>query len=184
MKKFALTSLVLITIFVGSSLAASCAQGETTRTITTTAIGPKETVTITQTTTLTTGILQPTSRPTSQPPSTLQPTMIASDLATFGETLFNRSCTYPDCHAKWGEGGKDEFPVEILGQFVNAGRLFNFVSNIMHLAVSIYQEDVLTQDDYLQILALMLIQNDIIESSDTVVINDLASITIDIEPDE
>ncbi|UCG54981.1 MAG: hypothetical protein JSV32_01840, partial [Dehalococcoidia bacterium] len=154
MKKLTIAVFILITLIAGSSLATSCAQGEVTTTVTTTATSPGATITTTKTTTLTTGVIQPPSRPTTQPPSTLQPTMIAGELAAFGETLYNTTCTFPDCHAIWGEGGKDEFSVEILGQFVNAGRLFNFISNVMHLAVSLYQEDVSWHDDYLQILAL------------------------------
>jgi hypothetical protein len=110
--------------------------------------------------------------------------MIAGELAASGEALYNTICTFPDCHAQWVEGGKDEFAAERIGPFANAGRLFNLIENIMHLNILDYVEDVPHQDDYLQILALILVENGIIQSSDSVVLDDLGSITIDVEPDE
>ena len=188
MKKLTITILILITLVVGSSLVASCTQGEVTKTATATnTMTTTLTITTTDpgaTKTVTATVKQPPPGTTTQPPSTLQPTIIAGELAASGETLYNNICTYPVCHAKWGEGGKDEFTAEKLNPFSNAGRVFNLIRNIMHLNILDYQEEVPSQDDYLQILGFMLVQSDIIQSNDLVVLEDLANIPIDIEPDE
>ncbi|MFC1866127.1 hypothetical protein ACFLYB_05395 [Chloroflexota bacterium] len=188
MKNITIAILVLITLIAGSSLVASCTQGEVTKTATVTnnvtATGPGATTTVTATVTQPPATTTQPPATTTQPPSTLQPTMTAGELAASGEVLFNKACTYPDCHTKWVEGGKDDFTAEILRPFVDAGRVFNRINNTLHQNILDIQEAVLTHDCCLQVLALILVQSDIIQSNDLICLDDLASITIDVESDE
>ena len=105
-------------------------------------------------------------------------TTTAGELAASGGTLYNKTCTYPDCHSKFGEGGEDEFTAANLSPFSNAERVFNLVSSIMHLNIGDYEEDAPSQDDYLQILAYIMVQNGIVQPGDAFGRSDLLNVAI------
>jgi hypothetical protein len=91
----------------------------------------------------------------------------AGELASFGGTLYDKTCILAtDCHAKFGEGGEEEFSAPNLSQYGNAETVFGLISSIMHLAIGDYQEDAPTVEEYLQILAYLLVQNETVQPSD------------------
>lgn len=91
-------------------------------------------------------------------------TPTAVELAISGKILYNKTCTYTDCHAKFIEGS--EFSGSNMSQFANAEIVFNIISDIMHLGIGDMQEDAPSDDEYLQILAFLLIQGDYIQPED------------------
>jgi hypothetical protein len=108
-------------------------------------------------------IVDPTVPPTTTPP----PTTTAGELASFGTTLYNQNCTFSECHARFeGGGGELQLSSETISPLGNAEVVFGIVSSIMHLAIGDYEEDAPTLDEYLQILAYVLIETDLIQSAD------------------
>ena len=149
-----LVALVIIVLSVGSC---------TTSTITTTTTPPPATTTApTVTVTITTTPPITTMPPTTVPPTTI-PTVTAGELAYYGEDWYDKSCTYPDCHSKYGAGAETEFSASNLARYGIAETVFGIVSNIMHLRIEGLQEDAPNQENYLEILAYMLVQNGVVQ---------------------
>jgi hypothetical protein len=108
-------------------------------------------------------IVDPTVPPTTTPP----PITTAGELASFGETLYNQNCAYSDCHARFdGSGGEIQISAENVSPLGNAETVFGIISNIMHLAIGDYEEDAPTLEEYLQILAYVLIETDLLQPGD------------------
>jgi hypothetical protein len=53
-----------------------------------------------------------------------------------------------------------------MNQFANAELVFNIISDIMHLGISDMEEETPSDEEYLQILAFLLIQDDYIQPKD------------------
>ncbi len=99
--------------------------------------------------------------------ATISPTTTAAELASFGGTLYDKTCTLTaDCHSRFGQGGETEFEIANLTKYGNAETIFGIISSIMHLEIGDYQEDAPTQEEYLQILAYLLVQNGAIQPDD------------------
>jgi len=110
---------------------------------------------------------------------TAAPTTTAGQLAIDGEGLYNRNCTFAECHANFGAGGEIEFTKANLAQYGNAETVFGIMSSIMHLNIGDYEEDAPTQEEYLQILAYLLVQSGIVQSGDELGRNSLPGIVIE-----
>jgi len=120
----------------------------------------------TTTTPTTTLVDTPTSTPTPTLPTTTTtgPPPTAGEMAISGKILYNQNCTYPDCHTGFIEGA--EFNGPNMSQFANAELVFNIISDIMHLGISDMENETPSDEEYLQILAFLLIQDDYIQLED------------------
>ncbi len=166
MKRMRITSSIFIVLIMVSLLIISCAQERTTQTVTITNT-TMETNTKTVTSTITTTTPVTTTSPTIT--NTTTPAIAtAGELASFGGTLYNKNCTYiPDCHARFEGGGGDiQLNGETISPLDNAETVYGVISSIMHLAIGDYEEDAPTQEEYMQILAYVLIQTDLIQPGD------------------
>ncbi|UCE97848.1 MAG: hypothetical protein JSV74_00495 [Dehalococcoidia bacterium] len=145
-------SIIFMTVVSCTTSTITVTPPTTTKTVTTTSpTPPPTTITSTPTTTKTTTT---TFTPTHTPATT------AGELASFDGTLYNKNCTLAaDCHAKFGEGAEEELSAANLSQYGNAETLFSIVSSIMHLAIGDYEEDAPTPEEYVQIIAYMLVEN-------------------------
>lgn len=167
-----LSSSLITALLITVILVVSCGSTQSTTT-TPTSTQPTTTTAATQTTpasttpvtTITTPPLTTTTiTPTLPTTTTTGPPPIAGELAVPGKILYSKTCTYPDCHAEFTEGS--DFKGPDIGQFANAGLVFNIISDIMHLGIGDMQEDAPTDEEYLQILAFLLIQGDYIQAGD------------------
>jgi cytochrome c5 len=109
--------------------------------------------------------------------TTTVPTTTAGELAISGKTLYNKTCTFSDCHARFIEGG--EFSSPDVSQFANAEVVFNIISSIMHLGISDMEEEAPSEEEYLEILAFLLIQDDFIQPGDLFSRNNLSNVLIE-----
>ncbi|UCE98382.1 MAG: hypothetical protein JSV74_03420 [Dehalococcoidia bacterium] len=96
------------------------------------------------------------------PPSTTTaitgpPPTPASELMDYGQIVFKNSCGVQlcGCHAKWEEGGKEEFAGPNIPYWGNVQKLFNYVSTYMPGN----HPGILTDLEYLQVLAFILVEN-------------------------
>ncbi|MFC1866257.1 c-type cytochrome [Chloroflexota bacterium] len=151
---------VILVVSCGGSQSTTTPPPTTTTTTTQTtptSTTPVTTITTPPVTTTTTTPILPTTTTTGPPPT-------AGELAVSGKILYNQTCTYPDCHAAFTEGS--DFNGPDMSQFANAGLVFNIISDIMHLGISDMQEEGPSDEDYLQILAFLLIQGDYVQPND------------------
>jgi hypothetical protein len=91
--------------------------------------------------------------------------LTAGEVAILGKTLYNKSCTFTDCHARFIEGS--ESSGLNISQFANAEVVFNIISSLMHLGISDMEEEAPSEEEYLQVLAFLLIQDDFIQAEDS-----------------
>lgn len=175
LKKNTMLSFILVTLIMVNVLIPSCTQEETTETTTeTTTITNTIEVTNTQTMTSTITNTQPptTTSITTTPPmtttTTIPPIATAGELANFGGTLYNKNCANnPECHARFdGGGGEIQLSGGAVSKLGNAETVFGVISSIMHLAIGSMEENAPTLEEYLKILAYVLIQTDLIQSGD------------------
>ena len=165
-----LSSLLITVLLITVILVVSCggAQSTTTpppTTSTTTAATQTTPTSTTPVTTITTPPLTTTTiTPTLPTTTTTGPPPTAGELAVSGKILYNKTCTYPDCHAAFTEGSNFNGPN--MSQFANAGLVFNVISDIMHLGIGDMQEDAPSDEEYLQILAFLLLQGDYVQAGD------------------
>ncbi|UCE98321.1 MAG: hypothetical protein JSV74_03080 [Dehalococcoidia bacterium] len=169
MKRFSIIILTIVAIIAAGSIVVSCGQ-EVTQTVTNTSTVTNTTTTeVTNTSTLTSTVTTTLSPTTTPPVTTTTPAVVtAGELASFGGTLYNKNCTYiPDCHARFEGGGGDiQLSGEAISPLDNAETVYGVISSIMHLAIGDYQEDAPTAEEYLQILAYVLIETELIQPGD------------------
>jgi hypothetical protein len=128
-----------------------------------------------ETTTTTTQLPTTTTPPVTTTTTATPPTMTADELASFGEILYDKECVTDMCHEKWDSGGKELFTADTLSYFGDADRLFNFTSNFMHGGES---GTVLSDMEYLQIIAFFLVENNLIQPDDLLSESNLSTIAL------
>jgi hypothetical protein len=106
------------------------------------------------------------------PTVTGTPTTTAGALAATGEGLFEANCTFTYCHASFDDPNASgafnaqpsavAFGKSALSFFDDAGNLFVFIKSFMHQANT---KLFLTDDQYAQIIAYLLVQNGTLQSS-------------------
>jgi hypothetical protein len=104
-----------------------------------------------------------------------QPGTTAGDLAAMGMVKYNGSCAQTYCHDTFGQGGEDQFNAQKLSYFTDAQDMLNFITSLMH------QQDTtlnLTQEDYVNILAYILVQNGTLKESDPFGMGNLKSVKL------
>ena len=158
MRKLTITILLLLTLVAGSSLAASCATGEVTKTATTT---------------ITATVTQPPGT-TTQPPTTQAVTTTAGELASSGATLYNNSCVLTYCHESWEPDGKMEFINAGWAYFGNAQAYFDFTKRFMPGE----SPGSLSEAEYLQAIAYILVGTDKVQAGDLFGMGNLGSISL------
>jgi hypothetical protein len=108
--------------------------------------------------------------------TTTTTTPTAGELAISGKTLYNKNCIFTDCHARFSEGS--EFSGPDFNQFANAELAFNVISNIMHLGIGDMEEDAPSDEEYLQVLAFLLIEDGFIQPEDLLVRSNLTNVLL------
>ncbi len=173
-KKIALlvVALLLALTFAG------CAT-TTTKTVTVT-----QTADVTNTSTATSTVIATiTLAPTPTQGGT--PTTTAGALAATGEGLFEANCTFTYCHASFSDpnaGGSWNaqpspvaFGKSALSFFDDSANLFVFIKSFMHQANT---KLFLTDDEYVQIIAYLLVQNGTLQQSSVFGLGNLASVKL------
>jgi hypothetical protein len=103
------------------------------------------------------------------------PTTTAGELADFGGGIYDRQCVGVYCHTEWDSGGKGYFTPDVLIYFGNAEKLYNFSSNFMHGGEP---AEVISDEQYLQVIAFLLLENNIVQPDDLLGESNLASIML------
>lgn len=167
---------ITVVLLIALILIVSCSTGQTTPSttliLTTTTQPPVTTTPITTTSVTTTPVATTT--------TSIQPAQTAGELAVMGKPLYNKSCTYPDCHAEFSAG--IEFNGPDLSRFTDAETVFNIISDIMHLGVTANQGDIPSENDYLKILAFLLVQDNLVQPEVLLERNTLHNILLDQPP--
>jgi hypothetical protein len=148
-----------------------------TQTVTATATSPGATVTFTKPVTVTVTGTPPTSTPpTSTTPTPTGPvTTTAGQLALTGAQRYVDNCTYTYCHHKFGEGGEEEFSQFRVSYFTDAQDMFTFTKSFMHHPDT---QTYLTDDQYVEVLAYILTQNGMVDSSTHFGLGNLSTIKL------
>lgn len=138
-------------------------QPAVTQTVTATATGPGATVTFTKPVTITVTGTQPASTPPSTTSTSTGPvSTTAGQLALTGAQRYVDNCIYTYCHHKFGEGGEEEFSQFRVSYFTDAQDMFTFTKSFMHHPDT---QTNLTDEQYVEVLAYILTQNGMVESS-------------------
>jgi hypothetical protein len=162
------------------SLAAACAGKTDTVTVT-------QPVTVTQTSSVTststsTVIATVSLAPT--PAATGTPTTKAGELAALGAGLYEANCAQTYCHDSFTNpsgGGFDAQPAAVsfsktsLSFFDDGANLFVFIKSFMHQAST---KLFLTDDQYVQIEAYLLVQNGTLKATDVFGLGNLFSVKL------
>jgi hypothetical protein len=151
-----------------------------------------QTVTVTQTSNITdtstatsTSTLLYTITLAPTPSQTGTPTTLAGDLAATGANLYAANCAQTYCHAVAGDqaanGAFDGQPFNVsfgtsaLSYFNNAANLFVFIKSFMHHPDT---ASFLTDDQYVQIIAYLLVQNGTLQNNSVFGLSNLASVQL------
>jgi hypothetical protein len=170
-------SLVVVAVIL-VSIVASCATAKTNTITVTKPVTMTSNVTSTSTV-IATVTLVPT------PTVTGTPTTKAGDLAALGANLYEANCAQTYCHASFNDpssgGGFDAQPATVsfsktnLSFFDDSANLFVFIKSFMHQANTKLN---LTDDQYVQIIAYLLVQNGTLQSSSVFGIGNLATVKL------
>jgi len=137
------------------------------------------TVTVTQTpvtTTITTVVVpNPTTVLFPTPTVTSTPTSTAGQLAVLGAARYEGNCTFIYCHAGFGPGDQPNISTPIISYFKNAADLFFFIKSFMHHPDTV---SFLTDDEYIEVEAYLLLQNSVLNEGDLFGQGNMASILI------
>jgi len=174
---------LFVAILLLVSIAASCATSTTVTVTKPVTVQATSTVNPTVTSTVTAVITAITIAPT--PTATGTPSTNAGDLAALGESKYEANCTFTYCHASFGPNGAsgavNSTPAEVafgktaLSYFGNAQALFVFVKSFMHEADTKIN---LTDDEYVQVLAYLLVKNGTLTNSSVFGLSNLSTVLL------
>ncbi len=161
-------SSLFMAILLLVPIVASCATAPTTRTITVTQTPITTTIT-------TIKVPNPTTVIFPTPTVTSTPTKTAGQLAAIGEARYDGNCTFTYCHAGFGPGNQPNISTPIISYFKNAADLYFFMKSFMHHPDTV---SFLTDDQYIEIEAYVLIQNGVLKEGDLFGAGNMASVLI------
>jgi hypothetical protein len=176
-KKTLLYAALLTALLAGASCSPTTVTVATTRSTTVTQPGVTSIITaiVTQTgpAATVTAPAQTTPAGTTPTTPTATPAGTAGQLSAAGAARYEASCTQTYCHAKFGEGGEDDFSQFRLSYFTDAGDMFNFTKSFMHTPET---NLFLTDQQYLEVIAFLLLQNKTVQENTPFSLSSLSAV--------